>query len=800
MILALLAHDLTPHTAESAAAILELPKETVSGHVATVNFVIVDHATQHMHFATTGLMKYAANQLANLKPAIQRLIIKRLMADPDSSEAVLELPERLENASEFLDLLNVLSPEHILMILDRTKTLSKVDDSVLRGFRGARRLGRDHDLLRFGLQKSVIAELVALNIWESEVAALTALDRDSEALALVNNAVLREDRLQMSTTLAHGVWLRGGTVQPELLEQINREIDNTNFGALGQRARGIASKLVCVSPDLAAIVLKKAQLEEDDDKLERDFADVTFRALSGVRDRQKIMAVMESVALTRKNPNVLRLLESLRLMLGNLGPKDVCERANEIKQTEAKLSVLQIWCSANGNVGDADVVARHALELALGDTSFQIDATFLADLTLALPGTPSAQRKKELIAAIDGVRATGERLGPSVDYIRMNLTIASAEAAIDPEKGSGRLVEALDYIGRIDDLPSRGEAYARLFITLKAISNNAGLTNLKLLETKCASCLDEVVLILEGSTADHNRSLARIIAALAPGDLDKALDYVRVINTEGRRDSAFKDIVQSLVDAPISTLSPKRLAEVLERIVGLERLDEARLIIMERISDESQISPQQIRDLLPIVTSLTKIEQSPRVCKALVCSIKVLKRGGAEYDGLVDHILSTLLQRWRGIDSGWTRLDTGFGIARDLASVSRTHADAILTETEAQKEECRITAQQPAAAYLRCVRLTIRAFSGLLQQNLETDKDIESLAALIDVVPSYGERATLWSEVCERSALAARMELAEQLASKHLLTAYANIPKSDVAHRKETLVRIAPALFNFTTQ
>ena len=262
-ILALLAHDSKPHTLYDISDILTLPLDDIKLHLATVNFISVDSLTGNTTFATAGLRRYAADRLKTRKPHIQKLLIKRLLAVPQSTASLLELPGYLEEASEYNDLLDLLTPAHILQILERSQTLSRVDETVRRGFCSARKMGRDADILRFGLQQSIISDLASSNVWQSEVAALSALNRDAEALALANNAILREDRLQMLATLAHHTWLRGVIVSAELLDQIRLLIENLDPWSLGRRAEDIASKLTCVSPDLATNVLKKAKWAKD---------------------------------------------------------------------------------------------------------------------------------------------------------------------------------------------------------------------------------------------------------------------------------------------------------------------------------------------------------------------------------------------------------------------------------------------------------------------------------------------------------------------------------------------------------
>ena len=216
---------------------------------------------------------------------MQRLLVKHLLANPAAEESLL-VPQYMEECSDYAALLDLLTPEHILQILERSQTLSRVDDTVKRGFRGAQQLERDADILRFGIQQSVISELARGGAWESEVAALVALSKDNEALALANSAILREDRVQMLATLAHGVWLRGGTVTAELLDQIRLLVEHLDFWSLGRRAGDIASKLTCVSPDIATSILKKAKWAEDDERLDRAFVQLTVFSLRDLKTRK----------------------------------------------------------------------------------------------------------------------------------------------------------------------------------------------------------------------------------------------------------------------------------------------------------------------------------------------------------------------------------------------------------------------------------------------------------------------------------------------------------------------------------
>jgi len=694
-ILALLAHDLKPHTVADIAGTFNISESHVSSALSTVNFVSVEPASGIVHFASAGLMRFIADRLKDRRPYIQKLLIKRLIAMPRSPEALLELPNKLEEAGEYPDLVDLLTPDHLLQVLERTQTLSRVDDTVQLGFRSAKKLGRDADLLRFGLQQSIISEIATANTWESEIAALAALRHEKEALALANSAMLREDRLLMLATLAHGVWLRGDPVQPELLDNIKLLIENLDYWSLGRRARNIASKLTCISPDLATAVLRKAKWATDEPSLDRAFVGLTVSALKDIKDANRRDQAMEIAARSRRDPSAKGLLEGVRALSGRVVPDDMLARVKKIVSVDAQISLLRYWCVLNSSHVGADSVAQEAIRLALATPETRLDASLLADLSRAIVGGPTIERKKELIGMLDGVRGTAERLGPSVDYVRLQLSLALAEAEFDAAASEGRLMEAFDYSARIGDVPSRGEAYAAFLGALKRLPASVTLQSGDSLEQSCAGELEAVVLTLSEATADHYVSLGDIITGLCPGDVGKALDYIKVVNTEHRRNAILVDVIDTLLRRPTSDINPSELKRVLDSITSTDERDQGLLHIMERFADGGGNAPEKVRALLPLITAVDDIAESVAACRAFVYAIKILAGGSGadDYGALKEDLARRLISRWQHIDCEWVRIDVGFGVVRDLAAIDVDRAEGLLKEVEAMKADCGISAR-----------------------------------------------------------------------------------------------------------
>jgi hypothetical protein len=398
---------------------------------------------------------------------------------------------------------------------------------------------------------------------------------------------------------------------------------------------------------------------------------------------------------------------------------------------------------------------------------------------------------------LDGVRGTAERLGPSVDYVRLQLSLALAETVIDPAAAEGRLMETFDYIARIGEMPSRGQAYATFLGELKKIPSSVKLQSGDSLEQSCTSELEAVVLTLSDATADHYLSLGDIITGLAPGDIDKALDYTKLVNTEHRRNLVLLDVVDTLLRRPTSDLDPAALKKVLDAITGTDERDLGLLHAMDRFADCKTISPESLKALLPLINRIQDITDSVIACRSFVCAFTIIARAPetTELSALREHVARRLMSRWEHIDVEWLRIDAGFGIVPDLAEFDVDRAEALLKATDAIKGDSAISAPKPASTFLACIRLVVRAFCGLLPRHLETEVDLQAMAALIDIIPSYGERAILWADLCMRAAISGRSDLTERLVKDYCLPAFGHVPLDDVAYRAGVLIQIAPAIY-----
>jgi hypothetical protein len=238
------------------------------------------------------------------------------------------------------------------------------------------------------------------------------------------------------------------------------------------------------------------------------------------------------------------------------------------------------------------------------------------------------------------------------------------------------------------------------------------------------------------------------------------------------------------------------LETVFNAIAGDDDRDEALENIMGRLSDETTLSEAQLQGLIPIMARLPDITDSMIACRALVRALKLLHANTpSEHAPFRKHVMEALHKRWSHMDVGWARVDAGYGIARDLAGFSKADAESIIAETDEIRKEWQIAAQPGASTYIACLRILIRTFSGLLPRQIDNQADLQALVALIDILPSYGERAALWADLAMRTILAGRSELATKITNSYLCPSFGKIPKEDSSYRSAVLIRIAPALY-----
>jgi hypothetical protein len=175
-----------------------------------------------------------------------------------------------------------------------------------------------------------------------------------------------------------------------------------------------------------------------------------------------------------------------------------------------------------------------------------------------------------------------------------------------------------------------------------------------------------------------------------------------------------------------------------------------------------------------------------------------LPRGTLTAQRLADLVTRTAEEvdaAWGDIDPGWRKVTLGFELAHLLAPDDAPRARAFIERAEAARRDMRMPAAHATPAYVGCVALVVRAYAGLLEQDLQTEDDLARLGRIIDVLPGWGERAALWADIAVRCFLRGREPLGRDIVTRHVRRLLDQVSARDAVLRRAAIMEAAPALY-----
>lgn len=442
-ILSLLAFDRKMHSADSLGDIFGFEGLKVLSLLNNLSFINVEE--HEISFVSEAYRRFVTEKLYYLKSQAHELLIDHLFSDPESEAALKYLPGYLEQAGRLEDLIVYLSPEYFEEMLYKSQSLSVVEQKAELGINTAFNLRRDGELVRFSIQRAAIRELDGAQIWRSEIEARMALKQYEAAAALAQATMLKEDRLHLLAVIARKKREENSGPEPELIEdirQIYKEIDHT---ALGKRAVEIASDLIHVLPDLAIELVEHATTGFlEDNNIDLAFATLSLAAVDGhLPDHNETVRTLDSRI---KDPRARRLSTGIPLLVGEYSASQMIAEVEKLENISDRLYMLRQWAKSNPRREDAYEVIEYGMMLAIRTTTYSTNARVLREMASPLPFVKEMEKAKELVGILDSQKGAIEHLGPTEDFVRLQLILAKTESKYDNSACANRLIEVYLYI------------------------------------------------------------------------------------------------------------------------------------------------------------------------------------------------------------------------------------------------------------------------------------------------------------------------------------------------------------------
>jgi len=797
--LTLLSHDRRKHTVSDAAETFGASPEAVRSSLSSLTFVKIPvEEDAGIEFVSESFRRFAAARLENRRDRVRSVQIDALLRRPESEDALAFLPAYLDEAGRLDDLLEFLSPDHFAAMIQSSQSLTPVQQKAELGLSTALRLDRDGDLFRFGLQRTVIADLDACEITRSEIEARMALGDYQSALALAQSSVLKQDRLRLLAVIARLRKQADLPPEPELLDQVSELFEELDHTALGDKLEELASDLMYSKPELAVRLVDRSDKPiSGTSKVDWWLAQLAIvAAVSQGPATGGLSKTAEEIRRRIKDPAALGLSTAVSLLFGNYSPAEILTEVEKIEDAEQRIFLLRQWTQHTREPEKAGEIVAYALRLAIRTAEYTPLASDLNELARPLPFVDDEHQVRSLVGTLDTQKATIEKLGPTEDYVALQLCLTHAECRYDKELATRRLIETYYYISDISNLEIKTACTARLVGSLPEIDPDFLMTDTKeVLETSEFELQQELSALLQ-STADHYLATRRAIEALAPNRFDLAAGIVKSLNIESRRDQALLDLYDHSVEQRTSRIPFKLLTKSLDDFADPDLRDQALSTVLERPASASPKTLGKVADeIVPLVRRIEKMVDPIRQCRACCRALVIMSKASTtSHESLITHILDTLGAGWERLENDSLKVDTGFTIAGEIAPYFREQAEQYLRKAETLRRTAAL--EFSATSYFGCIRVAIRAYSGLLPKAFDTSDDLSHLSLQIERVASDRMRIFAWTDLALKFVAAGRMSDARSIISGRIRPLLETIQARAPWEWQDAITVSAPALYH----
>ena len=794
LLLAILVFSRSSYTIVDLASIINIDIVQIYNIVENLSFLSVNNNTHYISFTSELFRKYTSTKVRHLEKQVYRLLIDSLLKQDKNSEARSNLPVYMHKAGRFEELLDYLSSHYFDYALVHSQSYTPIQAQVQIGLEAALNLNRTADVIRFSMHKSVLHRLSSVNPWESEVEARMAIGDYASATALAQTAMLKEDRLHLLALISKEHHKQNVEPAAEIINQIEQLVTQLDKVSLGERAVDIASKLIYVSPNLALRIIEgNEESNRDQNALDWAYLRLSLAAIdSNAQDKNQ---VTEQLVSRINNPTTRSIAIATAFVVKDYPASAVIHEAIKLESTGLQLHLLRSWLLKNRERSDVVQVIDYSLNILIKTTDYIPTIRDYREIASPLPHLKDKEKSFNLIRKFDGQKGIIEHLGPTKEYVRLQLLLAETEIKFDISMARSRLTDVYIYVHDIEDLSVKSECIARLISTLTRIDPE-NIIQLGLRENSELD-LAQATSKLTLETAQQDLTVIGTIKALARYRFSDALNLALSLNIEKRRDEALSELLESAINVSLEKVDFNTLLDVLNKIKDYEIRDNALLNILEELTAyDRSLDEQKAEKLFPLLQICHQIHSAKQRCRACCLAIDFLLSYKKDtFLNFADHLLAILQKSWNTIDREWEKIDLGFKVASILARRNANVAKEYLKLAEELSNRATLNSETAAHTYILCTLLSIKAYKGLLKAKVNIDADLERICELIEFIPSKFERANLFSEVALQFFIYKQHEKCRQIVSERIKPILSLIQGENPLEYEVSVAVVAPALY-----
>ncbi len=484
------------------------------------------------------------------------------------------------------------------------------------------------------------------------------------------------------------------------------------------------------------------------------------------------------------------------MLLPDAEPTEVVARLATLDDAALRVSWASRWARHNYSRSGASAVTVFGLGELLGASDLTPQAGEICSLCAPLAFTRDDPSFDEAVRLVDGMRATLERLGPSADFVRLQLLLASGLLLQGrPEPACDRAIDAYLFSLNVDEASTRCECLGHLVAFLgrhaprESVLRTAGLD-------EAQGELESSFAVLLADSASHGIVCGGPVLALAGGRIDLAEHFVEAVNTSDRRDDLRAKVFNHLLLREGLELDAEALFALAEKVEDPFLRGEC----VERFVAGWDRKPHGRAWTFPVfelaVRMLPKIREAEARARAACKLLGIAKDRVGRYQAYEERLAETAREACQSVSALWDRVRIGFEIAASLAPHSRADASIVLGEAMDLKQSLMVASRASAVAIKASLLLVASAASCLVPKGLlNPDTDLAEFDELVQSLPSEGEQAGIWSDLATRLFLLGEEEWAAKLVAGKVRPLLDRVSALDGDYRDELFIEVSYALF-----
>lgn len=743
-------------------------------------FVSVDDRSS-LKFSSNTHRDFFCKKLEGQRSDVLNSFVDSLVELKDSPDFIQLLPAYYEELGRHSEIIGALSPQNLDNYLACTKSLSALRRRNELGIWAAKECNQVLEVFRFLLQNSIVRSLELLGSNEARLAAFASIDYFDQALDMAQCEPTKEGQLLLLAQYAKALFNRGLQVDDLIRESISKLLEEVDLSGNKSHSIVVAEYLVGPFPDLAIYVIEQSSQGM---KEYQDAAFVHLALKSSSKSNGNREAQTEMYASRISDSNLQGFIRATEGFFSSRTAQEVKDSTRTLVGGQRSFFIRH-WIRVNPKNDSALEMADYALDEVARDPSYRPTAADLRIICLPLSCSSNKDRAKEILSRVEVQIASLLDVAPTVDRLRLDIEIARAKIYLELETVDNALSDIYLKISYLVDDGIKLECLCWLYSNLESFDKydaKAVLELVSLLDEEIRKSIDRCL----ATTAEHLDVFKGAVSALVESNSDLALEVVSRLNTEERRDQAYRLFAESLIGR--RNKKPIPLNSILKSL--------------NSIADLRMRWPAIVSCLDLLVKKRPALSDSPVGLFALggaivdpigrahaLSWIPVLaKHYGVDVD--LREKIKLFDQSVSEIDNSAVASELTYWFVERLARVDKSLAKELLPIYQRQLNSRRNFSPEMADVILKLSHLTAIAYSGTLRHKLDIPGHIESIFEIVESIPSVVSQVRVLADIAMRANSVRRADVVQKICEQKLVPLISAADKGN-AYFRESLIESA---------